>query len=343
MSIILRASLATNEQQKRIMNEQFAAVNSLRQDSIGDMQKLMTLTGNAARTPADAYREFDSTSKIDVVPAGEFATLTRILQKSKSVNIGKEVYEYRKTSAMNGGQSSMSGQIGIKLDQSEVGYGGTVIPVHDKGFGRSWRQIEAMRADGYDALVDDAREAERGLMSTIGDYLWNGSADLSVNGTKWLGLKADPSVANATLAKDLAASATTAEDIRAEVARVRDILYITNNCTNGLRLGVSREIMSNWERVFSNADGMFGTIADMVKRLRGISEIYEDSKLVGNELVMYWDDLQGLHTVVGMGINTYAVPRQFHNSDFAFVKWAAAGFVAKTDFAGRKCALYGHS
>ena len=48
----------------------------------------------------------------------------------------------------------------------------------------------------------------------------------------------------------------------------------------------------------------------------------------------------GLHPVVGMGINTYAVPRQFHNSDFAFIKWCAVGFCAKVSKSGKKCALY---
>ena len=38
----------------------------------------------------------------------------------------------------------------------------------------------------------------------------------------------------------------------------------------------------------------FGTILDYVLKLRGISEIYEDSKLSGNELTMYYaDETQG--------------------------------------------------
>lgn len=347
MSLILRKSLAPNAAQARVMDQQWQELCQLRANSEKDVVELLSLTlnrdlqGNAARTPAEAYREFDQTTKIDMVPAGEFATLTRLMQKSRSVSIGREVFEYRQASDAGVGQSSMSGQIGVKMDHVDYKYAGTVVPVHDIAFGRRWREIESMRAEGFDALVDDSRETERELMRTIESYLWDGNANLDVKGNKWLGIKNDPTVAQSTLAADLSAAATTADAIRQEVTTQRDVLYIANNCTNPLRLGVSREIMSNWERPFSTSEGMFGTIGEYVAKLRGISEIYEDSKLVGNEIVMYWDDQQGFHPVVGMGMSTYATPRVYHNDDFRFIKWAAVGFLAKTDYEGRKCALYG--
>ena len=342
MSLALRKELAANAQQLRVMSEQYNHLNAVfREGSAQDFSDLLKSFGaNAARTPAEAYLEFDLTSKIDMVPAGEYATLTRLLQKSRSINIGKEVFEYRQTSNMDKGQSSMSGQVGVDLDKVAEKYAGTVVPIHDKGFGRRWRSIESMRADGYDALVDDAREARRALMGTLNEYLWDGNANLALKGSKWLGIKGDPTVATATIAVDLSVAGTTSTAIREEVARIRDILYITNNCTNPLRLGVSREIMSNWERPFTTSDGTFGTILEYVGKLRGIAEIYEDSELVGNELAMYWDDQQGFHPVVGMGMSSYAVPRTMPNSDHSFIMMTAVGFLAKTDFDGRKCALY---
>jgi len=197
-----------------------------------------------------------------------------------------------------------------------------------------------MRAEGFDALVDYSREARRGLLQTNNDYLWNGNADLVFKGVKWLGIKNDPTVASATLGVDLAAPATTADDIRAEVQRVRDILRITNNCSGNLTVVVSREIASNWERPFSTADGNFGTIGDYVAKLRGIAEIVEDEQLTGNQMAMFYNDTQGFHMVSGMAMSTYAVPRQYHNSPFDYIMWNAAGFVSKSDFADRKCALY---
>lgn len=338
MSLILRQGLAANAREKRVMLAQWNEVQAMR--SGASHEAMNALCANAGQTPADAYREFDSTTKIELVPAGEHATLTRLLQKARPINIGKEVFEYRQSSDTDKGQSSMSGQIGVKMDHVDYNYDGTVIPIHDKGFGRRWREVEANRSDAFDAMVDDSRECERKLMSTIEDYLWDGNADLSLKGRSWLGLKNDPSVASATIGLDLSSAASSASDIQNEVRRIRDILRITNNCTNDIRLGISREIMTNWERSVALTDSTFGTILDFVSNLRGISEIYEDSRLTGNQLVMYWDDQQGLHPVVGMGINSYAVPRQFHNSDFNFIKWAAVGFLSKTDFSGRTCALY---
>ena len=341
MSLILRSSLATNAKDKRIMEGQYAELNALRSKSVDDVQMMLKMTGNAARTPAEAYREFDSTTKIEQAPRGEHALLTRMLQVARPVNIGKEVFEYRKSSDAGQGQTSMSGQIGVKLDHVDYKYGGTVVPVHDIGFGRRWREVESMRAEGFDALVDDSRETERQLMTVIGNYLWDGDANVSLKGNTWLGLRNDPTVATATLGVDLAASASTPEAIRNEFRRVRDILLITNNCSGNITLTISREIASNWERVFSNSDGTFGTIMDMIMKLRGVEEIVEDSKLVGNQLSMIYISQQGMHPIVGMGISTYAVVRPHHNDDFNYIKWAAVGFLAKNDYSGKTCALYG--
>ena len=169
MSLIIRQALAKNAQEKRAMQAQWNHVQELRNAGDPAMQAFLQMT-NAGRSPAEAYREFDATTKIEVNPMGEFATLTRLMQKARPVNIGKTLYEYRKSSDMDNGQTSMSGQIGVKLDHTDYGYAGVIVPVHDKGFGRSWRDVEAMRSEGFDALVDDAREAELGLVVHRNDH-----------------------------------------------------------------------------------------------------------------------------------------------------------------------------
>jgi len=340
MSLIIRQALAKNAQEKRAMQAQWNHVQELRNAGDPAMQAFLQMT-NAGRSPAEAYREFDATTKIEVTPMGEFATLTRLMQKARPVNIGKTLYEYRKSSDMDNGQTSMSGQIGVKLDHTDYGYAGVIVPVHDKGFGRSWRDVEAMRSEGFDALVDDAREAELGLMRTMNSFLFAGNAGLSVDGQKWLGLTSgsESTVDTYVPTVDISSPTATAIEIQNEIKVARDRLRITNNCVNPVRIGVSAAAMSNMER-FVSADTWCGTIKDLVLKLEGIAEIYIDSALTGGKFIMYWDDQMGLHPVVGMGINTYAVPRQFHNSDFAFVKWSAVGFCAKTSFSGKKCVLF---
>ena len=343
MSLIIRQALAKNAQEKRAMQAQWNHVQELRNAGDPAMRAFLQMT-NAGRSPAEAYREFDATTKIEVNPMGEFATLTRLMQKARPVNIGKTLYEYRKSSDMDNGQTSMSGQIGVKLDHTDYGYAGVIVPVHDKGFGRSWRNVEAMRSEGFDALVDDAREAELGLMRTMNSFLFAGNVGLSVDGQKWLGLTSgsESTVDTYVPTIDISSSTATAIEIQTEIKTARDRLRITNNCVNPVRLGVSAAAMSNMEKFVSADTWWSGTIKDLVLKLEGIAEIYIDSALTGGKFIMYWDDQMGLHPVVGMGINTYAVPRQFHNSDFAFVKWSAVGFCAKTSFSGKKCVLFGN-
>ena len=340
MSILFNGSYDPSSLEARIMNQQQKIAEGYRQT--GDAaHKAMLIGTNAARSPAEAYREFDSKSKIETIPAGEFALITRVLPIAKPVNLGRKLYEHRKVSDMNTGQTSMSGTIGVKSDKVDVDYDGTPVPIHDKGFDIDFREKLSMDAEGYDSLIDYSREAERGLMRTKNNYMWNGDSSIVFKSKTWLGLFNDPSVATATLAVDLSASATTTEDIRAETARVRDIMYITNNATVGLVLVVSPQIASNWERPLSNADSTFGSVGKYIQtNLRGIVEIIEDDKLVGNQIVFLQNNQDGFHAVSGMAINTYAIPRLHHNSNFSYVKWCAVGFMAKQDFSGKKTALY---
>lgn len=360
MSYIFSKKLVANSRScQREMTKQLAVLNEHRakaENANGGLMMLLDVianndaqfkksdlyvTANAARSPAEAYREFDQTTKMVQNPEGEFGTLMRVMNAARSVDIGKQVFEYRKASTAGLAKTSMSGQTGVNLDHVDYDYAGTVVPIHDTGFGRQWRDVEGMKSDGFDALVDDAREAELTLLRKADSYLFDGDADLVVKGNSWAGIKADPSVVQYTLNVDLSATASTPEAIRNEVQAARDVLRIDNNCSAPLKMGVSREIMSNFERPFSTADGTFGTILDYVGKLRGIEEIYEDSRLVDNEIVMFWADQQGFHAVIGMAMSTYAKPRQYHNSDYEFIKWMAAGFLAKVDYAGNKCALYG--
>lgn len=359
MSLIFSKKLATNAANKRAMQVQWNTLQTYREaaeaghgalmpllDMIANNDKTFAqselyLKVNAGRSPADAYLEFDQTTKMEQNPEGEHATLMRLMAKARSVDIGKQAFEYRKSSTAGTANSSLSGQIGVNLDHVDYSYAGTVVPIHDVGYGRRWRDVEGMKSDGFDAIVDDAAESELTLLRKMDSYLFEGDAAINIKGNVWLGIKNDPTVVQYTLNVDLSDETAAATAIRDEFRAARDVLRITNKCSKDLNVGVSQEIMSNLERPFSTADGTFGTILDYVLKLRGIGEIYEDSKLVGNEIVMYWADPQGFHSVIGMAMSTYAKPRLFHNSDYEFIKWAAVGFLAKTDYSGNKCALFG--
>ena len=364
MSIYFQFNKDTDLSQRRIMQTQFDEIMNQRVDLEGtkhDPIKHLLLntvgykseddsipqqiignqlvTVNTGLTPADAFREFDRVSKIIMNPAGEFATWGRVQGASRSVNIGKQVFDYRKVSADGeGAQITMSGQTGAKSNHTSVEYAGTIIPIIDKAFGRNWREIMAMRADGYDALVDDAREADLTIRRKANDLLWEGSS-LVINDRKWGGLRADPNVIQHTLTVDLVGAAT-ADEVYAAFRTIRDILLIDNNVSAGLKVAVSRELYSKLETPFSTYDKGFGNILQMVQSLSGIEEIYFDPKCVGNQLLFAHIGFEGLSAVTGMAMATVAVPRNLYNDDFLFIKAMAQGYISKVDSDNHKSVLY---
>ena len=173
--------------------------------------------------------------------------------------------------------------------------------------------------------------------------MWDGDATIkSPDGRVWLGLKADPSLVQTTTSLDMALNTTTAKQIVDEVVLKRDLLRITNNCSQLIELGISREMMSYWESTpYSVNDTGFGTVLSYVRGLNGIASVYEDPELSGGkELLMAFIDLDGLHAVTGQAMSSYMAQRFAHNDPYAMIKWLAQGFVSKNTFTGQKCALY---
>jgi hypothetical protein len=324
----------------RAQKGQYKVNAELQAASAQDLSKLLK---NAGVSPDEAYREMDERTQIILNPVGEFATYQRVNSKSKSVNLGKLDYTYRQASAQTGGKVSLSGQTGIITDAVEYKNAGTVIPIIDHGSKRDWREYLTFGADGFDTMVDDSREGTLVALRTANGYLWNGDATIkSPDDRVWLGLKADPSLVQATTSVDMADNATTAKAIVDEVVRLRDLLRITNNCSQLIELGISREMMSYWESTpYSVSDTGFGTVLSYVRGLNGIASVYEDPQLNGGkELLMAYIDLDGLHAVTGQAMSSYMDQRVKHNDPYVMVKWMAQGFVSKNTFTGQKCALY---
>ena len=74
--------------------------------------------------------------------------------------------------------------------------------------------------------------------------------------------------------------------------------------------------------------------------MQGVAAIKVSSKLSGNEFMAFPLDAQFVRPIVGMGVNTVAMPRPVYNSNYEFVVWGAIGFEVRTDFASRKCAMF---
>ena len=315
----------------------------------GLAQTAAGLIVNEGLIPQDVYQEFDTVTVERFRSDDGDTFLNDLLPLSRSVNIGKLVHKFRKASDAGNAQTSMTGQIGVKMDQVEYTIDGSIVPIHDTGYFRNWREWNAQRSEGFDALVDDTRESVATLRRKIADNFLDGHKDnkgnfIVVDNISWQGMRNDSRVAQVNIGAaginfDFTGTTKTYEQIEAAFKQVRDVLWITNNCERDAVYYVSREIASNFERNSSEAV-VTAKILERLAGLQGVASIKTSSKLSGNEFMAFPLDPQFVRPIVGMGVNTVAMPRPVYNSNYEFVVWGAIGFEVRTDFANRKCAMF---
>lgn len=336
-----------NAQWEEVLNQR-ALVNSQEQmHNVVARQAGVVL--NEGLIPQDVYQEFDrnGVDRFRLDDGDNF--LNDLMPLSKSVNIGRLVHKFRRTSDAGVTQTSMSGQLGIVLDQVAYNYDGTLVPIHDTGFKREWRSWNAMQVEGFDPLIDEQREHVAKLRKHIATAFLDGHYDkqgnlITMDGVSWQGMRNDTRVAQVDLGAgglnfDFTDQAQTGEAIKNAFMQLRDILRIDNKCGMDATYYVSEEIASNFERRFSTQyDARL--IEQELTALRGVAGIKVTNLLVGNELMAFPLNSDAVKPVVGMALNTVAVPRPVYNSDYIFLIWAAVGFEVRTDYSGNTCAMY---
>lgn len=307
------------------------------------------LKANEGIIPQDVYQEFDNVTVERMRSDDGDTFLNDLMALSTPINIGKLTHKFRRASDAGNAQTSMTGQIGTLMDQVEYNYDGSIVPIHDAGFFRSWREWNAMRSEGFDALIDDQRETVATVRRHLADNFLDGHVDkvgnlIVVDGLSWGGMRNDSRVASVDLGAggvnfDFTDTAQTYSAIEAAFKEVRDVLWITNNCEQDATYYISREIASNFER---NSSESYSSekILNRLAQLMGVAAIKPSSKLSGNELMAFPLDRNKIRPMVGMGLNTVALPRPVYNSNYEFVTWGAIGFEVRTDYTNQKCALY---
>jgi len=307
------------------------------------------LLPNQGLIPRDVYQEFDNVTVERMRSDDGDTFLNDLMPLSRSVSIGKLVHKFRQASDAGVVQTSMTGQIGVKMDQVEFTYDGSIIPVHDTGFSRNWREWNAQTSEGFDALIDDQRESVASIRAHVADNFLDGHLDsdgnaIVVDGISWTGMRNDSRVAQVDLGVggvnfDFTDTTKTGAEVRAAFIQVRDVLWIDNNCGQDATYYVSREVISNFERRYSDSFDS-RTIKEELESMQGVAMIKSTSKLTGNQMMAFPLDTNKIRPVVGMGINTVAMPRPVYNSNYEFSVWGAIGFEIRTDFAGKTCAMY---
>jgi hypothetical protein len=332
-------SVQAANQFKSVQHERNAA-NSIEQSFLNNR----LVKTNAGLIPQDVYQDIDRVA-VEVMHLDDGDSfLNDLLLQSRSINIGKLVHRFNRVSDAGIVETSMSGQIDAKMDQTEISTAGTIVPMQMAAFGRNWREMEAQRSEGYDALIDDTREITRTVRERLADEFLNGHFDkngniIVVDGLSWAGMSADAKVNQITLAFDFTDTTKSFALIEAALKlEVRDVMWFTELCSKDLTYYVSDEIASNFERASSesfDSQKILQRLAGLMK----IKEIKPTNKLSGNEMMGFPSD-GTVQPLVGMGVNTVAAPRPMFNSNFNFVTASAVGWKVKTDFNDNTCAFF---
>lgn len=304
------------------------------------------MQANTGLIPQDVFQEFDNITVERFRSDDGDTFLNDLLPLSRSVSIGKLVHKFRQASDAGNSQTSMTGQIGVKADQVEYTIDGSIIPIHDTGFGRNFREWNAQTSEGFDALIDDQRESVADLRAHLADNFMDGHLDkdgnvIVVDSLSWGGMRNDARVAQVSLVFDFTDTAQLGTAIKAAfIDELRNVLWITNNCERDVVYYVSKAIAANLERKFSTSyDSKI--IMQELADLMGVAAIKTTSKLTGNEIMGFPLSADAVRPIVGMGINTVAMPRPLYNSNYDFAVWGAIGFEVRTDFANNTCAIMG--
>jgi hypothetical protein len=345
--LVTNSRVAQDHLRERDMKRNAANINEIQLSKANAaVYRGLGLETNAGQIPADVYRAFDNIT-IERMRLDDGDTyLNDLMPLAKSVNIGKLVHENRRSSDAGTSQTSMGGQVGIKFDQVEYNYDGAIVPIHDNGFFRNFRELAAQKSEGFDSLIDDQRETVANLREHLADTFIDGHLDadgkfLKVKGYDWQGMKNDSRVAQIDLGVggvnfDFTDSTKTGDEIKAALIEVRNVLTITNKCSKDLTVYVSEEISAVWEENFSTLYESKATI-EQLAQLRRIASIKVSNKLVGNELMLLPLDGEIIRPLSGMGMSTFALPRPLYNSNHEFVTAMAVGWQVNTDYFGNTC------
>lgn len=299
---------------------------------------------NVGRVPQDVYRDFDNTTKQLMTGDEGGVLLNDLLPLARSVDIGKIVSEYRKVSDSGLARSSISGQHSKPMDHVAYDYEGTIVLIHDSAFGREWREVEAMRSEGFDAITDDQAASVRAVRRQMFDNFTNGS-DLVFKGTKSYGIKNNPatqllSLGAGGLNVDLTSAATTFAQMQSVFLAALTVLQgRANNVEQDIDFYVSPEIWFNLLRTGTN-DTRFQTFLAGLQATAGVRSIKKTNGLVGNQFYALALNSQFIQPVVGMAVTTTPIFRTMPMSDYNWLTWCAAGLLIKRDYAGRSGALF---
>ncbi|SEN68563.1 major capsid protein [Halomonas caseinilytica] len=301
------------------------------------------LTGNASSpVPYPVYAEMDQQTKAIMRDPNVDTLLNDLMPLARSLNIGKMFHQYRQAGDGGAVTTSMSGLEPIPNDQTQYKYDGAIIPVHQSGYYREWRELAGQRSEGWDDLLDDQAASTRTVREKMSAYILDGQEGLEFKGIQSYGIRTGANSAKATISIDLTSNATAPDDVRNEFIRLRDIIRRDNRVSLDLNVYVSPEIAATLDRYYVIETNLVGnrTLRQELESLEGIGAIKELSGLSGNELIMGAMSQEYIVPLVGQAVSNLALPRQTPFARHQFLVWSALGLEVRVDYNGRTGWLY---
>lgn len=305
---------------------------------------------NAMRLPGEVWRDFDIETKRLMTGDEGGVLLNDLAPLTRSVHIGKIVTEYRQYGDDQlEVRSSIDGQHAKPVNRVTYQYDGSLVLVHSTQVGRTWRELEGMRSEGYDGLMDDQAAAVRFVQRRMSDDIANGTAGEVFKGYASFGIKSHPN----TIALDLGAAGlnvdltdstlTLAAAWDAFLAAVKAIHGPGNHARGGITFYLSDDIYFNLARLAKPDTDSNETMLTALARMPGVAGFKSTDEFQGNEFAGVILSTEFIRPIVGMPVTTQPIPRVTAMDDFNLLVWSASGLQIKADASGRSGVLYASS
>lgn len=334
------------QQSEFVMNSRSAAYNNdaYLAERIGEQP---LFAANAARTHADVWRDFDTTTRMLMIGDEGSGILADLEPLARNVNIGKLVSEYRQFGENEMEvRSSLDGNHAKPVNRGNYQYDGALVLVHSTQVGIQWRERAAGLSENYDQLRDDQETAVRYVRRRMVDNFINGSPDITYKGYRSFGIKNNPhtlalNLGAAGLNVDLTSAATTWDKYRgAFVSALQALQGNGNNAVGNVTFYVSDAVWFNGMRIANPDVSSVETIMDNVLRIPGVAAVKRSDQLTGNEFIAMILSSEYVRPIIGMPVTNTPIPRVTPMDDWNVLVWSASGLQIKADAAGRAGVLY---
>lgn len=321
---------------------------SINREHFHQVEEHMAALSNASPVlPREAWMDIDGlTRRVMRDDEGE-VYMRDLMALARPINIGRLVSLTRVASdSENPVIRSMSGQVPVPMDKVTYSFRGNPVPIFQDGYGREWREWNTLQAENFDALADDAEAANAKIRRDQADYVLNGDSNIVFQGYPAAGIRTNPLAKAINIGAsganiDLTAAATTSDNIDKFFTQTLGAMLDANLIAGKVNIYVSPEIGRNLDRSYSGSAGFKGgSLLQYLLTNRRINKIEVSFKLSGNEFFGFVPSAEYIRPLIGMAVNTTAMPRQYPTANYQFLVMGAMGLEIRADFNGKAGVFY---